>query len=521
MSDKKVQHSYYPHLVVGNIAKVSTEIIQKFLVKYDVEPASTLIEELTQASEENESLTAFESIAQGYLDNNADAIHEKSDLLDLFPAFDVAIEILSKNDPDEIPDIEPDNPLFDLIEHESIFWDNTIAHFIIHKINPLTNDLVLVTKFIGILKKIQVTTLASKPEPIKKEELLEYWNKSRVILPKPIFPLPKKATNEPTPPPPVPDTHYEELLEELNLYQSAKEEILSTYEFQTQQLKKAKMSTDEYKASLKKAINTEFLGRNNISPKNIEEELNLAYERYSNEPFAEELTVAYYETLSLPTKTAISNLGIQGSHVNVLFAVKKIDVKITSISKELAMYAKREKVVLIGNALISVNNAVQEDIICSPKEDAVSHCRLLHQLMADNPEKSYIQILGTGYANVIRQELVRYEADEIAHIENVLAGEKKEKTHRNKKTQEELSFSEHETNQETETNTRTSDRFELSKEVNKLTAQSTQFDAGVSATGFSNVGSEKVSSTYSFSVRCSSSKIASTENSPIFSCMIS
>ncbi|MCO5259873.1 MAG: hypothetical protein M9916_06985 [Crocinitomicaceae bacterium] len=521
MSDKKVQHSYYPHLVVGNIAKVSTEIIQKFLVKYDVEPASTLIEELTQASEENESLTAFESIAQGYLDNNADAIHEKSDLLDLFPAFDVAIEILSKNDPDEIPDIEPDNPLFDLIEHESIFWDNTIAHFIIHKINPLTNDLVLVTKFIGILKKIQVTTLASKPEPIKKEELLEYWNKSRVILPKPIFPLPKKATNEPTPPPPVPDTHYEELLEELNLYQSAKEEILSTYEFQTQQLKKAKMSADEYKTSLKNAIETEFLGRNNISPKNIDEELNLAYERYINEPFAEELTVAYYETLSLPTKTVFSNLGIQGNNINVLFAVKKIDAKITSISKELALYAKREKVVLIGNTLISINNAIQEDVICRPKEEAVSHCRLLHQLMADNPEKSYIQILGTGYANVIRQELVRYEADEIAHIENVLAGEKKEKTHRNKKTQEELSFSEHETNQETETNTRTSDRFELSKEVNKLTAQSTQFDAGVSATGFSNVGSEKVSSTYSFSVRCSSSKIASTENSPIFSCMIS
>lgn len=54
MADKKAQHSYYPHLVVGNIAKVPTEIVQKFLVKYDVEPPSILIADLTQASGNNE-----------------------------------------------------------------------------------------------------------------------------------------------------------------------------------------------------------------------------------------------------------------------------------------------------------------------------------------------------------------------------------------------------------------------------------------------------------------------------------
>lgn len=465
------QRSFYPHLVVGNIIKVPTDITQNFLVKYELEPSS-FISALVDASANNQPLTIFENLSKNYLDTNDHSINDKANLLNIFPWFDIAIETLSSNNPDNIPDIEPESNLFDVIEHESVLWDNTIAHFIVNKTNALTNDLLLAVRLIGLLKKVKDGTLDTK------EKIVIFWNKSHLVLPKPPFPLPKKAVDEPTPSPHVPDGHHEELLVELKKYQSTREELLSTYEFQIQQLKKEKLTAEDFKESLKLSIDEDFLGKNNLRNR-VDINLDESYSRYLNEPFAEELTPEFFETLSLPTQRALQEIGIKGKNINILFAVKKIDVKIGRIAELLSQFTLSEQVVLIGNTLVAVNNAVYEDLICTPK-GTVSHCELLHQLIADNPEKTYVQVLGTGYANIIRQELVRYEADEIAHIENILAGETKEKTHRNLKIQEELTYTESEKNQETETNTRTSDRFELSKEVNSIVSQSTQFDAGVS-----------------------------------------
>ncbi|MBK7129042.1 MAG: hypothetical protein IPM74_03550 [Crocinitomicaceae bacterium] len=464
------QKSFYPHMVVGNIVKVPTDIVENYLVTYDVTP-SDLVTDLNDAVTNEEPLTEFETIAQEYLDTNADAISEKADLLALFPEFDTLVEMLSTSDHTTIQ--APGDFTFGSVAHESKFWDNAIAHFIQNKINPLTNDLILATRLIGLLKKIQDTTLNTKLK------ILNFWKKSHLVFPKPIFPLPKKIVEEPAPPIDTPDSTYEALLAELNKFQSAREEIMDAYEFQIQKLKKVRLTEEQFKNSLKYPLDEDKQKGNNVR-NNIEIDPEESYQSYLDVGFAEELTEEYFTALSTATKNVLKvDLRIPGEEINVLFATKKIDGRIGKVAAALMQFSKPQHVVIIGNTLIAVNNAVYEDVICSPT-GAVTHCELLHQLIAENPKKTYVQVLGTGYANIIRQELVRYEADEIAHIENVLAKETKEKTHRNLKTREETLFTESERNEETETNTKTSDRFELSKEINTLVSQSTQFDAGVS-----------------------------------------
>ena len=491
------QKSFYPHLVVGNIVQVPTDTVENLLVSYQLSQ-SPFISDLTTASTNGEPLTTFETIAKNYLDNDADALNEKAELIILFPQFNKLVEMLTTNDPNDLQNPSPET--FNIIASEAKLWDNATAHFITNKIASLTNDLILSVHLVGLLKKIQDGTLNNKPK------VLSFWKKSHIVLPKPPFPLPKKIIEEPTPPIIAPDSEFEKLLEELHLLQNAREDLISVYEFQIQKLKKVKLKEDVFKTSIKLTIDEDKLRNNNIK-NTIDIDLDQAFKDYNEASFAEELTDEFFNQLTDETKNILKQLGIQGTEINIPFTTKKIDTKIGRTAVALAQFSQPKQVVLIGNTLIAVNNAVYEDIICTPKGN-LSHCELLHQLIKENPKKTYVQILGMGYANIIRQELLRYEADEIADIENILAGETKEKTHRNLKIREETLFSESEKNEETETSNKTSDRFELSKEVNTLVSQSTQFEAGVSLSA--GYGPVSLTANVGYATASSSSEATST-----------
>jgi hypothetical protein len=76
--------------------------------------------------------------------------------------------------------------------------------------------------------------------------------------------------------------------------------------------------------------------------------------------------------------------------------------------------------------------------------------------------------IGIGDLKVVKQWLIAYLPGEIAHIENVLKGEIKDRTHRRlEKTEETFSFSSDST-QETQKDTQTTDRFELKQECENI-----------------------------------------------------
>jgi len=87
--------------------------------------------------------------------------------------------------------------------------------------------------------------------------------------------------------------------------------------------------------------------------------------------------------------------------------------------------------------------------------------------------------IGWGDLEIVRQDLQRYEAGEVAHIENVLQKESKERTHRRLKRTEETYLTETETISETEKDLQSSDRFELQRETQETIEENSKFAVDV------------------------------------------
>jgi hypothetical protein len=86
---------------------------------------------------------------------------------------------------------------------------------------------------------------------------------------------------------------------------------------------------------------------------------------------------------------------------------------------------------------------------------------------------------GVGEYNSVRQVLLRYEPGEIAHIENVLRGEYKERVHRRLRRMEEEITYEEETTSTTEKDLQSTDRYELKREASETIKEEHKADAGV------------------------------------------
>ncbi|WP_201587221.1 hypothetical protein [Psychrobacter jeotgali] len=92
--------------------------------------------------------------------------------------------------------------------------------------------------------------------------------------------------------------------------------------------------------------------------------------------------------------------------------------------------------------------------------------------------KSYVMDL-----MVVRETLENYEPGEIAHIQNVMAGETIERTHEIVKETENYSENEATTSREEENEFAKSERFEMQDAVQKTVAQALSADAGITASG--------------------------------------
>lgn len=94
-----------------------------------------------------------------------------------------------------------------------------------------------------------------------------------------------------------------------------------------------------------------------------------------------------------------------------------------------------------------------------------------------------IKPLGIGDLKVVKQKLKKYAAGEIAHIENVLRGEYKERKYRVLDRTEETVTISTDTEEETTRDTQTTDRFELKKESEKTIQEQMSVQAGVTVSG--------------------------------------
>jgi hypothetical protein len=110
-----------------------------------------------------------------------------------------------------------------------------------------------------------------------------------------------------------------------------------------------------------------------------------------------------------------------------------------------------------------------------------------------------LQPLGIADFRRVEQELVGYELGEIAHIENVLIGETKNRTTRHLLRLEEVTNTVSERESISERDTQTTDRFELQKESEKQIQEQTQVGLGLSIAASYGPVKATISADYSHS----------------------
>jgi hypothetical protein len=126
------------------------------------------------------------------------------------------------------------------------------------------------------------------------------------------------------------------------------------------------------------------------------------------------------------------------------------------------------------------------------------------------PVHALVKPSGVADLLVVKQQIKRYEGGEIAHVENVLIGEKKSRAHRRLERSEETFVSETETTRTQETELETADRFELNRETSRTIENDQKHGFGLSLSGKYGPSVE-FSST--FTAEGSSSQEESTKNS--------
>jgi hypothetical protein len=100
-----------------------------------------------------------------------------------------------------------------------------------------------------------------------------------------------------------------------------------------------------------------------------------------------------------------------------------------------------------------------------------------------NDGRCRIKPLGIADFRRVEQELCCYKPGEVAHIENILQGEYKERTTRRLRRSEETITTSTESEREQERDTTSTDRFELLKEASKVVQKDMTFDLGVNVSG--------------------------------------
>lgn len=93
----------------------------------------------------------------------------------------------------------------------------------------------------------------------------------------------------------------------------------------------------------------------------------------------------------------------------------------------------------------------------------------------------HIRPIGIADLKVVRSQLYKYEQGEVAHVENILRGEKRTRSFRDLYRQESSLEEEQETTKENEHESQTTERFELQQEANNVVQQDQASQIGVSA----------------------------------------
>ena len=190
-------------------------------------------------------------------------------------------------------------------------------------------------------------------------------------------------------------------------------------------------------------------------------------------------------------KTAFNQL-----HANSKAVLKQsIDIDETNFQLLTAINQLNDKLTQIYSLMSSIDDpqflrAMPEEAKVIPGTTSLLHFVNIHTRYLpfyppaqQTSARGLIKPLGIGDLKVVKQKLKKYIAGEVAHIENVLKGETKERKHRMLDRTEDIYTISNETDEETTKDTQTTERFELKKESDKTIQEQMSVQAGVTVSG--------------------------------------
>lgn len=170
-------------------------------------------------------------------------------------------------------------------------------------------------------------------------------------------------------------------------------------------------------------------------------------------------------------RAVLAERGLDLTRVSLTSAVDRLSAELQNVELELAKLedVNPQNMILIGGSFLPDSIAYAG----APMAGAFS-IPATHGTVAP---------AGIGDLLVVRQSLKHYEARELAHIENILKGEYKQRMHRRARTTEETITVETEAKREEERDQQTTERFELKTESSNVQKEDMSLKIGLAVSG--------------------------------------
>lgn len=338
-------------------------------------------------------------------------------------------------------------------------WDRFYAFYLLQGKSP--QNLEILT---GRLRAMHAIAYLARPATVLTDAILANLIKATIVLPAEISSLPVEPAAAASATPSGKDT--EALVKE---YQGYWQDLISHHQ-----------SLDSVKR-ISLLTNTEI--RTHETTANPSGKLETGTERKPTQTKTIFLKTTIgvnkeeFNALSSTGKAVLKNAGITEQNFDVArsFSVMQDQVaasfnKLGSINDPLLLDAMPEEAKLLPGVNLIVGGLLNKKPFWPPMFLPATNARNL------------IKPLGIGDLKVVKQTLKKYVAGEVAHIENVLKGEYKERKYRVLDRTENTETIASETSEEKTHDTQTTDRFELKKESDNTIQSQMSLQAGVTVT---------------------------------------
>jgi len=180
--------------------------------------------------------------------------------------------------------------------------------------------------------------------------------------------------------------------------------------------------------------------------------------------------------------------------------------------RDLLLRARYLFEVILQLAALDTGTAAPQALPTSPDyvHNLVTQGIILLPPLQDVPGTALSRQPSIGDLQIVREEWQSYEMGEIAHIENAMKGESRERVHKLSSTREELLLIETEQEREETRDLQTTERYELQSEISRAIQEDTKMDIGSSITASYGVIKE---ATATFDYATSTSKEESAKQS--------